>query len=191
MDRSVIAAVDSFVNSLLSRARYAHSRSTAELAGGLCLRFGVEEEKGYVSGLAHDAAREIAPGELVSLAARDRQPVTEFERKSPILLHGRAAAVLLAENTGYSDPDVLQAIRDHVTGRPSMGMLSKIVFTADFLEPTRDFLPRDFRMRALASALDVMVLAVLERKIQYVETGSTPVAEASRSLFEELKRNAR
>ena len=153
-----------------------HSREVARLASELCDRFHADEEKGYIAGIAHDLARELDVAEMLLLAEKDGLPVRDWERANPLLLHGRAAAAILTKHTGYGDEEALQAIRDHVTGRGSMGPISKIVFAADFLEPTREFVSPEFRRRTLGLSLDEMVLAVLERKIHFVKAASQEVA---------------
>jgi len=177
------------VEASLSRPRLAHSREVARLASELCDRFHVNEDKGYIAGIAHDLARELDPAEMLLLAERDGLPLRDWERARPLLLHGRAAAAILTKHTGYDDAETLQAIRDHITGRGSMGPLSRIVFAADFLEPTRDFVSPEFRRRTLALSLDEMVLAVLERKIHFVRAASGEVAADAQALQAELKTN--
>ena len=39
---------------------------------------------------------------------------------------------------GIKDPDILNAIRYHTTGRPEMSRLEQIIFIADYIEPRRD-----------------------------------------------------
>jgi nicotinate-nucleotide adenylyltransferase len=174
----------------LPRPRLVHSREVARLASELCDRFHADEEKGYIAGIAHDLGRELDPSELILLAGSDGQEIRAWERVHPLLLHGRAGAAVLAKHTGYADPETLQAIRDHVTGRGSMGVLSRIVFAADFLEPTREFVSPEFRRRTLGLSLDEMVLAVLERKIHYVRAESREIAPDARALHEELTAHA-
>jgi predicted HD superfamily hydrolase involved in NAD metabolism len=178
------------VEASLSRPRIAHSREVARLASELCDRFHADEEKGYIAGVAHDLARELDPAEMLLLAERDGLPVRDWERANPLLLHGRAAAAILQKHTGYEEPETLQAVRDHVTGRGSMGPLSKIVFAADFLEPTREFVSPEFRRRTLGLSLDEMVLAVLERKIHFVKAAAREIAADAQALLAELKTNA-
>jgi nicotinate-nucleotide adenylyltransferase len=162
----------------------------ARLACELCVRFRVDEDKGYIAGIAHDVAREKDEAELLSLAGSDGFPVSDGERAAPVLLHGRASAFLLERLAQYTDPEVLQAMRDHVTGRGGMGPLSRILFVADFLEPTRDFVSPEFRRRTSGLSLDEMVLAVLERKMHYVRAASGVLAPDSLALQKELRENA-
>ena len=178
------------VEASLSRPRLNHSREVARLASELCDRFHADEEKGYIAGMAHDLARELDSAEILLLAESDGMSVSEWERANPLLLHGRAGAAVLAKHTGYSDPETLQAIRDHVTGRGSMGTISKIVFAADFLEPTRQLVSPEFRRRTLGLSLDEMTLAVLERKIHYVRAEAREIAPDARALHEELTAHA-
>ena len=178
------------VEASLSRPWLSHSREVARLACELCDRFRIAEEMGYIAGMAHDLARELSPAEIVLLCEGDGLPTTDAQRENPLLLHGRAAAVLLCKNTGYDAPDVLQAIRDHVTGRGGMGPLSRIIFAADYLEPTRDFVSPEFRRRTLGLSLNEMVLAVLERKIRAVSADSREISPESLTLREELRAHA-
>jgi predicted HD superfamily hydrolase involved in NAD metabolism len=185
--RSRVAAL---VEATLSRPRLSHSREVARLACELCDRFRVDEDKGYIAGIAHDLAREKEPAEMVSLCEADGLAISDLERANPLLLHGRASAFLLQRLAGFADPEVLEAVRDHVTGRGGMGPLSRILFVADFLEPTRDFVSPEFRRRTSGLSLNEMVLAVLERKMHYVRAASAVLAPQSLALHRELKENA-
>ena len=191
MDRIVWRSrVAALVEATLSRPRVAHSREVARLACELCERFRVDEDCGYIAGIAHDLAREKDPAEMASLAAEDGQPVSDLESANPLLLHGRASAYLLEKLAGYGDAAVLEAVRDHVTGRGGMGPLSRILFVADFLEPTREFVSPEFRRRTSGLSLDEMVLAVLERKMHYVRAAGGVLAPQSLALHRELKKDA-
>ena len=60
------------------------------------------------------------------------------ERESPKILHARTGAAFARELFGIPD-DIYGAIRWHTTGKPDMSLLEKIIYLADFTEPTRDF----------------------------------------------------
>jgi len=190
-DRNVWRSrTSALVEASLSRPRLTHSREVARLASELSDRFHADEEKGYIAGMTHDLARELSEAEIVLLARTDTPLVTDWEKAHPLILHGRAAAAILLKHTGYGDPESLQAIRDHVTGRASMGLISKIVFVADFLEPTREFISPEFRRRTLGLSLDEMVLAVLERKMHFVRAKAGEIAPDSIALHDELTAHA-
>ena len=171
----------------LSPRRQEHSFSVAALAETLCLRYGASPQKGFLAGLAHDIAREKTEEQLLILAAADGRTLAEYERQNPVLLHGRAAAAILCGELGVEDEEVLQAVRDHVAGRPAMGLLAKILFAADFLEPGRPFLNAEFRRKTLGLELDAMLLMVMERLFDYFRQEGIPMAEPACRMYEELR----
>jgi nicotinate-nucleotide adenylyltransferase len=162
----------------------------ARLAGRLCRRFGLDPREGIVAGLAHDAARELTTERLIGLAAADGRGITPEEHSRPVLLHGRAAAVLLDRELGGCEPSVLEAVADHVTGRPGMSRLARVVFAADFLAAGRGFVEPAVRAEILRRDLDGMVLAVLERVIRYLQAAESPVATNALALYHELGEHA-
>jgi predicted HD superfamily hydrolase involved in NAD metabolism len=179
--------------SLLSRHlgpdRRRHSLEVARLSALLARRYGADPQKAELAGLVHDLAREMDGGKLLHLAARDGRPISEMERERPVLLHGRAAAVLIREELGVRDEEILEAVAQHVTGRPGMGLLAKIVFIADFLEPGRGFIDDSFRDSLLGLDIDEMMIRVMERIFAFLNEAGRPIAEPARELMEELRRN--
>ena len=61
-----------------------------------------------------------------------------LERENIKLTHAITGAALSRELFGVTDR-VYDAIRWHTTGRPDMTKLEKIIYLADYVEPTRDF----------------------------------------------------
>ena len=171
----------------LSEARLAHSRRVGELAGELCVEHGLERQKGQLAGAAHDWARELPPERLRELGLRDGRGESPLESRYPVLLHGRAAAVGLREILGIEDPDILEAVACHVTGRPGMGRLARIVFAADYLEPGRGFVPEDVRREILSKDINRMTLRVLEQILEYLRFTQKPIAPPALELLEELR----
>jgi nicotinate-nucleotide adenylyltransferase len=173
----------------LGRERRGHSRRVADLAAELCVAHGLDPEKGTLAGLAHDWARETPPDRLRELALRDGRGESKLEAQYPVLLHGRAAAVSLIEELGMADPEILEAVACHVTGCPGMGLLARIVFVADFLEPGRGFLPEEVRRGMLKLNLEDMMIAVLEEIFAYLHSSRRPIARPAVQLLEELRRS--
>jgi predicted HD superfamily hydrolase involved in NAD metabolism len=148
---------------------------------------GLQKEKGELAGLAHDWARELPPKRLRKLALRDGGGESDLEARYPVLLHGRAAAVGLREILGIQDPEILEAVSCHVTGCPGMGLLAKIVFVADFLEPGRGFLSEEVRREMLEMDIDRMTVRVLEEIFTYLRLRQRPIAPSALQLARELR----
>jgi predicted HD superfamily hydrolase involved in NAD metabolism len=116
---------------------FAHSERTAVLARQLAEAHGVEPDRAELAALVHDIADRYSERELITLAQRYDLPINLTEARVPKLLHGRVGAEILRE-AGVTDEELLDAIRDHITGGPRMSPLSKVLFVADKLEPHRD-----------------------------------------------------
>lgn len=116
---------------------YAHVERTAELARQLAVAHGVDPERAELAGLVHDIADHYSDRELLELAERYGIALSITEARIPKLLHARVGAEILRE-AGVTDEELLDAVREHITGGPRMSRLSKVLFVADKLEPHRD-----------------------------------------------------
>jgi predicted HD superfamily hydrolase involved in NAD metabolism len=183
---SIAERLDRLLEKNLSGERLAHSRRVSVLAGELCVEHGLDREKGELAGLTHDWARELDPERLRKLALHDGGGCSPLEARYPVLLHGRAAAVGLREIIGIEDPDILEAVACHVTGCPGMGLLAKVVFAADFLEPGRGFMAEAVRKEILSMDINRMTLRVLEEIFEYLRSMRRPIARPALELSEEL-----
>ena len=112
-------------------------------------------------GWLHDALRDAPPDEL-------RREVPDELRHLPgPALHGPAAAERLRDG---ADPALLQAIRYHTIGHPSLDRLGKALYLADFLEPGRDFeieWRKSLRAR-MPAEMDEVLLEVLGARLQHL-----------------------
>ncbi len=180
--------LDRLLKRSLGPERLAHSRRVADLAAELCLAYGLDPEKGRVAGLAHDWARDLPAERVRELALQDGRGESALEARYPLLLHGRAAAAALRGDPGIEDPEILEAVTCHVTGCPGMGLLAKIVFVADFLEPGRGFLVEEDRKEILRMDINAMAVRVLEGIFSYLRARQRPIAPQALQLFEELWR---
>ncbi len=62
----------------------------------------------------------------------------ELEKKALKLLHAKTGAAIARDVFAVED-DVYNAILYHTTGKPDMTLLEKIIYLADYIEPTRRF----------------------------------------------------
>ena len=99
---------------------------------------GVDVQKARVGALLHDLARAKRPEELLAMAEGFGIGVGALEERMPIFLHGPIAACLARERYGIEDPEILEAVRIHTAGRAGMGLVARVVFLADKLDPTKD-----------------------------------------------------
>ena len=184
---TAIEHAEAFARSRLSEGRYGHTIRVADTAVDLARAHGLDEDRVRLSALVHDAARETGPEEFLRLAYEWNLPVGEPERQSPKLLHGPVAAELARRELGVEDGEVLEAVRAHTTGKPSMGPLALALYVADKIEPARDY-PSVHKIRALASK-DLYEAAAesLRRAIGHNEGRGKPIHPASLEMLEWLE----
>ena len=170
---------DAFARERLSAKRYGHTLRVADTAENLARIHGLDPGKARLAALLHDAARELSSAEFLDLAEGLELPVGEPELESPKLLHGPVAAELARRDLGVEDAEVLDAIREHTTGRPGMGPLSMVLYVADKVEPARDY-PSVGRLRRLAGEdLREAAAESLRRAIAHNEERGRPTHPAS------------
>lgn len=124
----------------LSEKRYIHSLGVADESKKLAKKYGANPEQAYLAGLVHDCAKEVPPQNMEDLLKNKyRIAIDAFSRMTPKILHGPLGACEAQSRFGIYDPEILDAIKYHTTGKGGMSLLSKIIYIADYIEPNRDF----------------------------------------------------
>ena len=168
----------------LSASRYEHSLSVSFTCVCLAMRYGYPLDTAELAGLIHDCAKCYNTQEMAQRCEKHGIPVTEAERQAPEVLHAKLGAYLARERYGIQDPDILSAIACHTTGKPDMGLLDKILFTADYIEARRDKADNLAQMRRLAFVdLDEAVYQILKGTLQYLESRGGCIDPATRETF--------
>ncbi|CAA9492870.1 MAG: Hydrolase (HAD superfamily), YqeK [uncultured Rubrobacteraceae bacterium] len=170
---------DNFARERLSAKRYGHTLRVAKTAEVLAHAHGLDPARARLAALLHDAARETPSEEFLGLAEDLGLSVGEPERESPKLLHGPVAAELARRELGVEDEGVLEAIRDHTTGRPGMSSLSLVLYVADKIEPARGYPSVDNLRRLARRDLRAAAAESLRRSIAHNEERGRPTHPAS------------
>lgn len=122
--------------------RYKHSKGVAKTAKKLAETYGLDPRKARMAGLVHDWDKCYRGRESTQRAIDlgiEVDPVVLYEM--PWLLHGPTAAAALSREFPEWGDDVFQAIARHTSGAADMAPLDCVVYTADIIEPGRDFGP--------------------------------------------------
>ncbi|MDC7227038.1 MAG: bis(5'-nucleosyl)-tetraphosphatase (symmetrical) YqeK [Spirochaetales bacterium] len=180
--------IELYLKKNLSEKRFMHSRRTAETAEKLCMLYGYSPEKGRTAGLLHDIAREISNEEIFSLVAEDGFGISKIEKDYPVLLHGRAGAVISIRELGINDEEILEAVRWHTTGRRRMNGITSILYVADYIEPGRMHIDNEFRKKIREMNLDQLVMEVVRSSITYCRSKGYSVAEQTFMLYHDLEK---
>ena len=151
--------------SLLRCKRVPHVLGTEETAAQLALRWGEDEASARRGALLHDCTKKLNREQHLALCRQYGIQLDPEERREEKLLHAATGAAVARHVFGVP-PEVESAIRWHTTGKPDMTTLEKILYLADYIEPTRDFCDLT-ELRALAFRdLDGAMLLGLEMAVR-------------------------
>lgn len=163
--------------SYLKPKRMPHVLGTAEEAAKLARLSGEDETAAYTAGLLHDCTKKLDMQQQKALCEKYGIELDELEQKALKLLHAKTGAAIARYEFGVSE-DVYHAILWHTTGRAGMSRLEKILYLADYIEPSREFAddPEVVKLRrAVYADLDRGMLLGLNMTIREMEEMGNPV----------------
>ena len=152
----------------LPEKRYRHSLGVADTSRALAKRLGEDPERAYTAGLLHDCAKGMSHDQMLSYAAGCGWEPDEVTLGALQILHAPVSALLAEREYGIEDSGILDAIRYHTTGRSGMSLLERIVFTADLIEPGRDFDGVNELRKLCGEDFDACVIACIDSSIRTV-----------------------
>ncbi|WNC16824.1 bis(5'-nucleosyl)-tetraphosphatase (symmetrical) YqeK [Brevibacillus brevis] len=155
------------VRAQMHEKRYVHTLGVAASARELAARFGADPEKAELAGYLHDYCKCWPVDKMFEILVRHDMPAELLEGEKE-LWHAFAGAIVVQSDLGITNPEVLQAIRYHTTGRVGMTLLEKVVCVADYIEPNRNF-PGVEEIRRLAETdLDAALILALGGTMQFL-----------------------
>lgn len=155
----------------ISPARFDHSLEVAKTAIELAKRFDLNEKRAEIAGLLHDCAKYHLPHEYLQIARNNGIEPDSYQLKRPALLHADISAVYAKEKYNIDDDEILSSIKKHTLGDDQMGMLDKIIYLADYVEPTRNHHGHQVETiyKALDEGIEMACLMVLNYKREFVK----------------------
>ncbi len=169
-------------------SRFVHTLGVQYTSACLAMRYGADVEKAQMAGLLHDCAKHMKPEKLLENSRKNHLEVTHAQERNPFLLHGRVGAYVARTRYGVTDPEILGAVEWHTTGKPDMTLLEKIVFTADYIEPSRDKAPNLSRLRQISfEDLDQAVYEILAQTLDYLKKSPQDIDETTEITYSYYK----
>ena len=152
----------------ISKDRYEHTLRVVKTCQELSKSYGADIEKVEVAALLHDSAKIDGSKDIVKVAKEFNLLDDEIYLYNKALIHGPLAAKLAKEKYNIEDEEILDAIKYHTTGRKAMGLVEKIVFMGDFIEPDRKFDGIDEIRRVSFIDLDRALLLALNSNLEFL-----------------------
>ncbi len=161
-----MAFIDDYIMEKLTEKRRIHTYAVADTAVHLAKLYGADLKKARMAALYHDTFKWLK-GEALDETVK-ALGLKDVYLGNPNLAHGKIAAAKLPELFGENDPDIINAVSYHTTGRAGMSKLEKIVYLADAIEPSRRY-PNVEKIRKMAEKdLDKAVLMCMQYTYDYV-----------------------
>lgn len=153
------------VMAYLSEYRVAHVAGCEAESVRLAQLHGEDPELAAEAAILHDITKKMSREEQLLLCGKYGIICDKAQLENDKLLHAVTGAALARELFGVSD-EVAEAIRWHTTGKGDMTLLEKIVYLADYIEPTRDFEGVEELRRLCDEDLDEAMILGLEMGLE-------------------------
>lgn len=168
--------------SMIRAKRIPHVQGCEQEAVKLARRWGADEDAARAAAILHDCTKYLDLEEQLSLCKKYGIILDKMEQKMVKLLHSKTGAAIARWEYGMPEP-VYDAICWHTTGKPDMTTLEKILYIADYMEPTRDFEGVE-KLRALVyEDLDAAVRLGLEMSVEELTQRGVPVHPNTREAL--------
>lgn len=172
--------------SYLKPKRMPHVLGTEQEAVRLARQYGADETQARVAALLHDCTKKLDMDRQLTLCAQYHIQLDDLERHALKLLHAKTGAAIARDVFGVDD-EIYNAIWWHTTGHAHMTLLEKVIYLADYIEPSRNF-PGVDKLRAVCyKDLDEGLLMGLEMTIEEMTEMGNPVHHATIEARDALK----
>ncbi|KYH34496.1 putative nicotinate-nucleotide adenylyltransferase [Clostridium tepidiprofundi DSM 19306] len=152
----------------LKEKRFIHSIGVRDTAIKLAQCYDADINKAALAGLVHDAGKYMSGEDIIDILNINNIEVDFVTSKNPDIMHGIASAYIAENIMGICDNDVLDAVRYHTTGRENMTLLEKVIYLADYIEPSRNYKGVE-KLRELSyKDLDTALVKAFDNTINYV-----------------------
>lgn len=132
--------IKEYLRENLNNFRFNHILRVVDMGLILCDKFNYKDKTKVMLGCyLHDAGKNLSSSKLLEIALKEGYVLSEEEKENIHIYHGVASMTIARDYFNINDVEVLNSIKNHVTGCENMSMLDKIVFLADFFEVGRDY----------------------------------------------------
>ena len=173
---------------MLKPKRIPHVRGCEEEAIRLAQRWGADEGLAAEAAILHDITKRLNLNEQLILCEKYGIIPDTLEAKSEKLLHSKTGAAIAREVFGVCD-EVYEAIKWHTTGKADMSLLEKIIYLADYIEPTRDFEGVDKLREKAYADLDGALVLGFEMSLEDLASYGVPPHRHTIEALEHYRRD--
>jgi nicotinate-nucleotide adenylyltransferase len=172
------------IQEFIQGKRLAHSLSVAHLAYAIAQRNKfASPDRAYIAGILHDLGKHLSEEESRQIVFEN---FPEYKDYPLWCLHQFTGAYLAQKEFGITDESVLDAIEFHCTGKAHMPPLTKVIYSADKIDPTRGY-DSNRMIDACLKNYYVGFLGVLKSNEKFLQKAGelerTPLSDSCRDLY--------
>lgn len=168
-----IDKIKEYLSSNLSVYRYEHSLRVADVSRQLANVYGENAEDAYVAGLLHDVSKEYDDELNRKLVKKYSLDSSLLDNGNRSIVHAFVGAEVSRELFKVNDR-VYRSIKYHNLGSIDMGLLEKIVFVADKIEPNKNYVGiNEEREMAFKDIDKAFIMCLVNRKKKQESMGKT------------------
>lgn len=153
---------------MMKEPRIQHAYRVSSLAKRIAQYYNIPFEKIEISALIHDCVKDYSLNELKCLLEKYSIQLNNIERRIPKIWHAFAGAEIAKDIFKIEDIEILETIRYHSTASSSFGLMGKIVYIADKIEPNRKFNKIEELRELIWEDIDLTMLELLNYEIKYL-----------------------
>ncbi len=169
--------------------RYVHSILVANQAKNLALHYGLDYEKAYIAGLAHDIAKRLSPEQEKYFVEKYNLDLELLSNEAKNYRHSDIGAVVAKEWFDLDD-EICQSIRYHTIPHEGMTDFDKIIFISDKIG--RNDLPDEWsqlKQIAYKNLNEAMIFFLKEQEKDLKKRNITPHPD-SKSFLDSISENS-
>jgi len=156
-----------FVKRKLSEKRFIHTMGTTKIAEELSKIYNLDPTPVKKAAMLHDIAKDMPMEEQVAILKKYNIDLAEDELKSPGIIHGYVGAIISKIEFDIED-EVYDAIFYHPTGHPDFKNVGKILFLADYLDPSRRLKRQKDILNIAKEDFSNGIVETVKEKINYI-----------------------
>lgn len=168
---------------MLLPKRIPHVQGCEIMAVELARFWKADENEAREAAILHDITKKDDLSSQLILCDKYGIILDTFEKSEVKLLHSKTGAGIARDRFAVSD-GVYSAIFWHTTGKADMSLLEKIIYMADYIEPTRDFDGLRELRRLAFEDIDAAMLLGLQMSIDDMRSRGIEAHSRSREAIE-------
>ena len=159
--------VVAFLKKVLTKKRLIHTANVTITALSKVGELNLDKEKVYLSAMLHDCAKYLSPTDFKDFYLDPDVP-------SPVV-HAFLGAHVVEKVLKITDPEIIDAIKYHTTGKADMSTLLKLIFLSDMVEEGRSYDGVEKLRELFIKDFDKCLVEALKEELIHLKNKGQPV----------------